>query len=425
MRVLATILLGSGLVLSATAASNDPTSHFFNPDLVPAEDINKAMGAELFSSDPFWEQDERDVAKVLDWPEESRTEVLASYRLYADSDYEYFGARPYSCALYARDGKPMMLSLVYANKGDFFGGNDGKEDHVAAAPASGASFAEALENDATVLEAKLSGLLGKPRRMLFGKGSMQERVSRWDWNGVSFLLATPKNEYVGLRIISSEMADKDGVLTPLPDAAFKRKLVERIEERSNGDVVLTQIPMVDQGPKGYCTPATWERYLRYMDIPADMYVLAMAAGTLAGGGTYTGAMDESADRLAKRHKKRVEQLKNEMTLKQVSRQIDAGLPIMWACYVQPSWDRSLSARTQARARKSAKQWNKELEEPRERAGELSQYRLYGHMRMIIGYNKKTDEIAFTDSWGKGFEERWMTIEEAAAIHGRVLKIIKP
>ena len=37
-----------------------------------------------------------------------------------------------------------------------------------------------------------------------------------------------------------------------------------IVARSN--VVVTDIPMVDQGPKGYCVPATWERYLRYLGI---------------------------------------------------------------------------------------------------------------------------------------------------------------
>ncbi|GDY18595.1 hypothetical protein LBMAG55_19180 [Verrucomicrobiota bacterium] len=43
--------------------------------------------------------------------------------------------------------------------------------------------------------------------------------------------------------------------------------------------------MVNQGPKGYCVPATWERVLRYMGIPADMYVLAMVGQSGAGGGT--------------------------------------------------------------------------------------------------------------------------------------------
>jgi hypothetical protein len=39
--------------------------------------------------------------------------------------------------------------------------------------------------------------------------------------------------------------------------------------------------MVDQGPKGYCVPATFERAMRTMGIDADMYLLAMV-GQRAG-----------------------------------------------------------------------------------------------------------------------------------------------
>ena len=58
-----------------------------------------------------------------------------------------------------------------------------------------------------------------------------------------------------------------------------------VEKRANGDLVILNIPMVDQGPKGYCVPATFERCMRYMEIPADMYLLAMAGNTGMGGGT--------------------------------------------------------------------------------------------------------------------------------------------
>ena len=37
--------------------------------------------------------------------------------------------------------------------------------------------------------------------------------------------------------------------------------------------------MVNQGPKGYCVPATFERVLRTMGIESDMYLLAMLGGT--------------------------------------------------------------------------------------------------------------------------------------------------
>jgi hypothetical protein len=40
--------------------------------------------------------------------------------------------------------------------------------------------------------------------------------------------------------------------------------------------------------------------------------------------------------------------------------------------------------------------------------------------MIIGYNKKTNELAITDSWGPNYAERWITVEEAQAISQGIL-----
>ncbi len=39
----------------------------------------------------------------------------------------------------------------------------------------------------------------------------------------------------------------------------------------------------------------------------------------------------------------------------------------------------------------------------------------GHVVLIIGYNKETNEIAFSDSWGERYKERWITIPEAELI----------
>ena len=40
---------------------------------------------------------------------------------------------------------------------------------------------------------------------------------------------------------------------------------------------------------------------------------------------------------------------------------------------------------------------------------------HAHCTMIVGYNKETGEIAFSDSWGERFAERWVRIEEAQAV----------
>jgi hypothetical protein len=38
-----------------------------------------------------------------------------------------------------------------------------------------------------------------------------------------------------------------------------------------------------------------------------------------------------------------------------------------------------------------------------------------HVVLIVGYNPETNEIAFSDSWGERFKERWMTLAEAECI----------
>jgi hypothetical protein len=35
--------------------------------------------------------------------------------------------------------------------------------------------------------------------------------------------------------------------------------------------------------------------------------------------------------------------------------------------------------------------------------------------LIIGYNAETNEIAFSDSWGERYKERWMTLGEAESV----------
>jgi hypothetical protein len=44
--------------------------------------------------------------------------------------------------------------------------------------------------------------------------------------------------------------------------------------------------------------------------------------------------------------------------------------------------------------------------------------------MITGYNETTGELAISDSYGPGFEERWMTVEEAAAVSQGLFYVIE-
>ena len=45
----------------------------------------------------------------------------------------------------------------------------------------------------------------------------------------------------------------------------------------------------------------------------------------------------------------------------------------------------------------------------------SPQRAGGHMRIIVGYNRTTSEILYSDSWGPGHEEKRMNIDDAWTI----------
>ena len=64
---------------------------------VTVEQVNKAIGLELFADGNLWDDDAKAVAERLNWPQESETTNDASYRLYPKDDYRLFECRPYSC----------------------------------------------------------------------------------------------------------------------------------------------------------------------------------------------------------------------------------------------------------------------------------------------------------------------------------------
>ena len=66
--------------------------------------------------------------------------------------------------------------------------------------------------------------------------------------------------------------------------------------------------------------------------------------------------------------------------------IDRGIPLLWSVYLGLLPEAKLSA--QARG---------------------------GHMRLIIGYNAKTKEIYYSDTWGMGHELKKMPLADAWTI----------
>lgn len=393
-------------------------------------EVNAALGLSLFSPEIFWQDSAAEIAARLRWPEESKTSDSASYRSYASIDV--LGSRAYSMVLHAGNDKPESLSFVFANKGDVDAlikvDPDARESEQRRAEKDMLrNYKRIIDNEGRVLREKLTELFGEPSRLKTGASSQTSELSyRWDWEGSSFLLAAPRGEYVTLRIVPSEGLDDSGV-ERVRRTDLLQILANRVERRENGDVIITDIPMVDQGPKGYCVPATWERALRYMGIPADMYILAMAGNTEIGGGTATAAIADGAKQLVQRYGRRINAERAKLTIPGIARSIDKGIPLMWTMLSTEEFNRLADNRTKQRASVTDwDAWTKDSVAPaRKNARNMKLDREAGHVCMIIGYNADTGEIAISDSWGPQFAERWVVLEEAQAISQGEVMFIQP
>lgn len=412
MRNLAALLMGFALVQHAAA--------------VTFEELNSAFGIPVWTDDNLWDDEAGAVAERLKWRQESQTSTDSSYRRYPGPSEVVLGSRPYSLALYGEKGTVSRLSLMFANKGDAVDADVVPGDAKAARKfkKEARSYKTAIQKDSDTITSILTALLGPPATDRFGQGSQtRESVKRWDWNNHAILLASPRDEYVALRILPVEVADAQGK-SRIPDAELRDRLLSRVEKRPNGDVILKDMPMVNQGPKGYCVPATWERVMSYMAIPADMYVLAMAGNTDAGGGTNVAAIVNGAREAVTRGGRRLDPENGKISVRTVQKYINRGLPLMWTMYSMDSVNRELNSRMNQRATMTDPvAWDKSLDPIRKAAKKIPTDIEQGHMCMIIGYNEQTGEIAVSDSWGPQFAERWMTEEEANAVSQGQLMVI--
>ncbi|OAI57316.1 hypothetical protein AYO49_00180 [Verrucomicrobiaceae bacterium SCGC AG-212-N21] len=387
-------------------------------DKLPPDKVNEVLGLPLFGDAALWASPAADVASKLGLKRESETKVQSSFRSYPKDEAKLFGAHPYSIALYADEGKVTSISMVFANKGDLFSSKGSAEMHFDknTPPEEAAKLlATAMKKDIDAVTATLKGTLGEPQKQRFGDGEARRNVFRWDWRGHSILLSETEGEYVGVQIETAAFADSGGKMKRTPEDIVRARVKANVETRPGGDVVINDLPMVDQGPKGYCVPATAERAMRYLDVPADMYVLAMAGNTGFGGGTSVSTLLEGVGRDIKRKGRTFDSWRGELKIKEIARHIDKGVPIIWGIYSTKEFNATANKRTSER--KTVSDWAawKAKVTAEAATNSLPPDTEKGHVVLIMGYNKETNEIAFSDSWGERYKERWITIPEGEKI----------
>jgi hypothetical protein len=378
---------------------------------VPWQEMNALFGLEIWQDSSLWDDSTAAAAARMELKEESKTDFMENHRAYPMGQKTILGEPVYTTVLYGGADYVESLSFVFLNQGDM----PVPSGYIS--PGVIKEMAGKIEASGMRVHDTLVPILGKPKRDALGKGDLREKVWRWDWNGQAIMLTMQEGKYAALRIMPSERADRAGRVDKIKEGELKKRMASCVERRGNGDVIITNIPMINQGPKGYCSPATWERYLRYMDIPADMYLLALAANTGVGGGTYANDMEQATSSLVSANGRELEPVSESLAPESIAKYIDAGLPIMWSFLSTPAFQKAANDNTADRTGKGKKKKND--------AGQAEDTGAGGHICLIIGYNQQTGEIAISDSWGPRFAERWVRAREAQKVSsGSMMNVIK-
>ncbi|MGK0188971.1 MAG: hypothetical protein ACI9R3_004787 [Verrucomicrobiales bacterium] len=240
------------------------------------------------------------------------------------------------------------------------------------------------------------------------------QTESWFWGsvkGVAIIEYNPRANKGVMEFLKVRIAPRDakGNLVASMDrrhtAVGLNTLPENVQKSKDGDIWIKGIPMVDQGLKGYCVVASCQRLFEYYGIPCDQHQIAQIADADAASGTSAVDMSAALDRIDYRFKMRFNKLfigepggqkfdtsskrktKPAFTSdfeKELVESIDDGIPLLWALAV------------------GLHEENPPL---------LAQTAGY-HMRLIIGYNKATKEVIFSDTWGRGHEKKRMKLADA-------------
>lgn len=207
-------------------------------------------------------------------------------------------------------------------------------------------------------------------------------------------------------------------------------------------VLIKDIPMIDQGDKGYCAPATVARILQYYGREVDMYDIAKITGSSSEEGTRVSDLIEGLNKYRTRLKisidapllfnsASVETFISEYNKQAKKEKIDTvAVPTeQMHMYDFYEWlssgqaDKELFKKIRIKDSDYKKFikiiksnvdkgiplcWNLTVGiYPEE--GKIPQ-KTFAHYRIIIGHDK--ENLIFSDCWGKGHEEKRMKFEDA-------------
>lgn len=255
-----------------------------------------------------------------------------------------------------------------------------------------------------------------------------------------------------VRLNSDMQVAKDSTTVDWMPGASMLSIKKHVRRSETGDVWIDGLPMVDQGQKGYCAAASAERLLRYFGRSVDQHQVAQLADTAAKEGTSQDGMIKALEAIGQRYTLELKAL-IALDWTRLSRLIDeynrmakqAGKPavefgrVINVMLVYKQMDAALLRKVKVRQAQDLASFKKQVKTyaaegvPLIWSCVVGKYPevppinppgTYGHIRLIIGYNEKTDDLLYSDTWGPGHELKRIPFDDAWAMT-LGLHVLKP
>lgn len=397
--------------------------------LCPVWGAEKDMAEDIVSGQ-FWNMKSGEVVKkyvvgeLYSWLDEAKSQL----RIRNQGGLVIGSFAPEMYTFVQRDDQFQSIEVMVYNRGD---DGDLPKD----------VFEARVQETVKTLDGAL-GVEGKSQgRANKRQSAVAERSWLWVWEHGAAVMEVASSgkkkdfqaEYIRLRLGKTEESITKGGAR---DAVSRRDVRENVEVEGKR-VRIKGIPMVDQGDKGYCVPATVARVFAFYGMDGvDQHALAALCSSSSDGGTSTLEMQRGLEEICtKFHVKLVnldsqvmkkgfdwinsynkkaekagsrllspyraslegadpeilEEVRGKDTavdkwMKPIRKSIQAGVPVLWCVelglYPEP----------------------KRLDQTQG-----------GHMRLIIGYDDEERTILFSDSWGAGHEMKEMPQKQACAM----------
>ena len=321
-----------------------------------------------------------------------------------------FGIPPQTAQASFENGALAQIDITYLEAGNFFASQAARD---AGQKKARKEFEARFKSVEAVLLGKLSALYGAGQRRNVGKSQLlRSRVTDFTAGSVVVRLYAEEDQLVSISILPAQAAaQKLAAATAAPAGVAERRTETQanVARLANGDVVVQNVPAVDQGDRGYCAIGTLTMITRYYGLPVNVDLIAAKAGYKEGDvsnanlhGVYSACAKEAKLRL---------KTDRSFDFRKAKKHLLKGGPII----VGRRFDR---VREEFHSR-FAMSYQKDptVRLPKADRGERARWPASSagaHASVITGFNEERSEVLFTESWGEAARNRRMLAEEMEA-----------